>query len=67
MITQWLFYILSVMIYKWLEPQMGKWTFLIFVLPTGLVSVYFHRNFPETAGKSSLEIIAALGFIENKL
>lgn len=62
MVLQWIFLISTILLYKELEVYWHKWTFLIFVFPTFILTAYFHWKFPETMGKSTLEIIQMMGY-----
>ncbi|KHJ86082.1 hypothetical protein OESDEN_14179 [Oesophagostomum dentatum] len=51
---------LSPIIYYPLNASVGASSFLVFILPLALSSIYFHRYLPETKGRTTEEIVAIL-------
>ncbi|VDM69863.1 unnamed protein product [Strongylus vulgaris] len=58
--AQYISCFLSPIIYYPLNASVGASSFLVFILPLTLSAIYFHRNLPETKGRTTEEIIAIL-------
>ncbi|KHJ86896.1 transporter, major facilitator family protein [Oesophagostomum dentatum] len=58
--AQYISCFLSPIIYYPLNASVGASSFLVFILPLALSSIYFHRYLPETKGRTTEEIVAIL-------
>lgn len=65
MALQWLLYPLAVIAYDLVESVFQEFAFFLFIVSMGIVAAYLQMNFPETKGKSTMEIIKLLGYRNN--
>lgn len=62
MFVQWIFFCVSTFIFLPLVGVIGAYSFLQFIIPLTIITIYFYFIFPETKNKSILDIILLLGY-----